>query len=115
MLPRRVGAGVAPRLGKPTRFVIAYQNHRGFFLLGAGIVPILTALATSTLDHVAPDFVAACGTEELKEAEEATVFLRAVEEHEDVSLSGGDRVFLEALEAMLDTPEMRTTEEYPST
>ncbi len=25
---------------------IAYQNHRGFFLLGAGIVPILIAVST---------------------------------------------------------------------
>jgi hypothetical protein len=61
--------------------------------------------------QLAPAFVAACGTEELKQAEEATVFLEAVEEHDDVGLTEVDRAYLKALETWLDVyPEMRTTE-----
>jgi hypothetical protein len=58
--------------------------------------------------HLAPAFVAAYGTAELEELEYAAVFLRAVEEHEDVSLTDADRAYLEALELQLDMyPEMR--------
>jgi small-conductance mechanosensitive channel len=56
--------------------------------------------------------VAAYGTDELKEAEVASVFLEAVEEHENVSLDDAVRAYLKALEAWLDVyPEMRATEE----
>jgi hypothetical protein len=56
--------------------------------------------------------VAAYGTDELKEAEDATLFLQAVEEQDEVSLDDADRAYLRALEAWLDMyPEMRTTEE----
>ena len=75
-----------------------------------------------TPDHIAEDwadwfqlvpaFVAAYGTDELKEAEAASVFLEAVEEHEDVGLDDAVRSYLKALESWLDMyPEMRTTEE----
>jgi hypothetical protein len=61
--------------------------------------------------HLAPAFVAAYGTEELKELEDAAMFLRAVEEHDDVSLTEADVAYLTALETWLDMyPEMRTTE-----
>jgi hypothetical protein len=56
-------------------------------------------------------FVAAYGTEELKQLEDAAMFVRAVEGHDDVSLTKVDRAYLRALEAWLDKyPEMRTTE-----
>ena len=62
--------------------------------------------------QLAPAFVAAYGTDELKEAEAATVFLQAVEEHEHASLNDAVRSCLSALEAWLDVyPEMRTTDE----
>ena len=62
--------------------------------------------------QLVPAFVAAYGSEELQEAEEATVFLQAVEEHDDVALTEGDLAYLKALEAWLDVyPEIRTTEE----
>jgi hypothetical protein len=62
--------------------------------------------------QLVPAFVAAYGTDELKEAEVASVFLEAVEEHENVSLDDAVRAYLKALEAWLDVyPEMRTTEE----
>ncbi len=55
-----------------------------------------------------PAFVAAYGTEELQEPERAAVFLRAVEEHGDVSLTRVDRTYLKTLEAGLGMyPEMR--------
>ncbi len=59
--------------------------------------------------HLVRVFVAAYGTEELRELERAAVFLRALEEHGDVSLTSVDRTYLKALEAFLDAyPEMRT-------
>lgn len=62
--------------------------------------------------HLAPAFVAAYGTEELKELEVAAIFLRAVEEDDDASLTEADLAYLTALEPWLDMyPEMRTTEE----
>jgi hypothetical protein len=62
--------------------------------------------------QLVPAFVAAYGTDELKEAEAASVFLEAVEEHENVSLDDAVRAYLKALEAWLDVyPEMRATEE----
>ena len=40
------------------------------------------------------------------------MFLRAVEEDDDATLTGADRAYLKALESWLDMyPEMRTTEE----
>ena len=73
-------------------------------------------------DHVMEDwpdwyqlahaFVAAYGMAALKEMEDEAVFLDAVEEQEDVSLTEADRVYLKPLETWLDMyPEMRTTEE----
>ena len=62
--------------------------------------------------QLAPAFVAAYGTDELKEIVGAVVFLRAVEEDDDATLTGADRAYLKALESWLDMyPEMRTTEE----
>jgi hypothetical protein len=62
--------------------------------------------------QLVPAFVAAYGTEELQELERVAVFLRAVEEDDDVSLSDADRDYLKALETWLGMyPEMRTTEE----
>jgi hypothetical protein len=57
--------------------------------------------------------VAASGTDEqLKEAEVATVFLEAVEEHSDVRLIEADPTYLKTLESWLDMyPEMRAAEE----
>jgi hypothetical protein len=77
---------------------------------------------TITPDHVVEDwldwfqlvpaFVAAYGSGELQEREEGAVFLRAVEEHDDVALTEADLAYLKALEEWLDVyPEMRTTEE----
>jgi hypothetical protein len=75
-----------------------------------------------TLDHLVEDwpdwfqlvpaFVATYGSGELQELEGAAVFLRAVEDDDDVALTKADRPYLKALEAWLDVyPEMRTTEE----
>jgi len=62
--------------------------------------------------QLVPAFVATYGTEELKQLEDAAMFVRAVEEHDDVSLTKVDRAYLRALEAWLDMyPEMRTTEQ----
>jgi len=59
--------------------------------------------------QLVPAFVATYGTEELKQLEDAAMFVRAVEEHEDVSLTKVDRAYLRALEAWLDKyPELRT-------
>jgi hypothetical protein len=59
--------------------------------------------------QLAPAFVATYGSEELQELEGASEFLRAAEEHDDVSLTEADRAYLHALEARLDMyPEMRT-------
>ena len=61
--------------------------------------------------QLVPAFVAAYGTEELQELERVAVFLRAVEEDDDVSLTDADRDYLKALETWLGMyPEMRTTE-----
>ena len=61
--------------------------------------------------QLVPAFVAAYGTDELKEAEVASVFLETVEEHEHVSLNDAVRSYLKALESWLDVyPEMRTSE-----
>jgi hypothetical protein len=61
--------------------------------------------------QLVPAFVAAYGTEELQELERVAVFLRAVEEDDDVCLSDADRDYLKALETWLGMyPEMRTTE-----
>ena len=80
-------------------------------------------LATSiTADHVvedwpdwfqlAPAFVATYGSRELQELEGGAVFLRAVEEHDDVALTEADLAYLKALEGWFDVyPEMWTTEE----
>ena len=55
--------------------------------------------------------MATYGTEELQELEGASVFLEAIEEQDDVSLTEADRAYLKALEAWLGMyPEMRTTE-----
>jgi len=62
--------------------------------------------------QLVPAFVAAYGSEELKQAEVASEFLEAVEEHEYVSLNGAVRSYLRALESWLDMyPGMRTSEE----
>jgi hypothetical protein len=61
--------------------------------------------------QLVPAFVATYGTEELQELEGASVFLEAIEEQDDVSLTEADRAYLKALEAWLGMyPEMRTTE-----
>jgi hypothetical protein len=61
--------------------------------------------------QLAPAFVATYGTEQLQELEGASVFLEAIEEQDDVSLTDADRAYLKAVEAWLDMyPEMRTTE-----
>jgi len=62
--------------------------------------------------QLAPAFVAAYGTEELKQLEDAATFVRAVEEHDDVSITEADRAYLKVLVAWLDMyPEMRASEE----
>ena len=62
--------------------------------------------------QLVPAFVATYGSDELQELEGAAVFLRAIEEHDDVILIRVDRAYLKALEAWLGMyPEMRTTEE----
>ena len=62
--------------------------------------------------HLAPAFVAAYGTEEVQQLQGGAVFLRAVEEQDDVVLTEADRDYLRALEVQLDMyPEMRPTEE----
>ncbi|MGD0945770.1 MAG: hypothetical protein ABR972_16100 [Acidimicrobiales bacterium] len=62
--------------------------------------------------QLVPAFVATYGSEELQEREGTAVFLRAVEEHDDVALTEADLAYLKALEGWLDMyPEMRTTEE----
>ena len=62
--------------------------------------------------QLVPAFVAAYGSEELQELEGGAVFLRAVEEDDDVALTEGDIAYLKALESWLDVyPEIRTTEE----
>jgi hypothetical protein len=74
-----------------------------------------------TLDHLVEDwpdwfqlvpaFVATYGSGDLQEREEGAVFLRAVEEHDDVALTEADLAYLKALEEWLGMyPEMRTTE-----
>ena len=61
--------------------------------------------------QLAPAFVATYGTEEQQELEGAAVFLEAIEEQDDVSLTEADRACLKALEAWLGMyPEMRITE-----
>ena len=53
-----------------------------------------------------------CIRDRLKELEVAAIFLRAVEEDDDASLTEADLAYLTALEPWLDMyPEMRTTEE----
>ncbi len=60
--------------------------------------------------HLVSAFVAAYGSEELQELEARAVFLRAIEEDENVSLTEADRACLKALEAWLGVyPEMRPT------
>jgi hypothetical protein len=62
--------------------------------------------------HLAPAFVAAYGAEEVERLQDHAVFLRAVEEHDDVALTDADRAYLRALEVRLDMyPDMRPTEE----
>ncbi|MGO9581813.1 MAG: hypothetical protein ACLP36_03300 [Acidimicrobiales bacterium] len=74
-----------------------------------------------TPDHVVEDwpdwfqlvsaFVAAYGSEELQELEGGAVFLRAVEEDDDIALTEADLAYLKALESWLDIyPEMRARE-----
>jgi len=46
--------------------------------------------------------VATYGTEQLQELEGASVFLEAIEEQDDVSLTDADRAYLKAVEAWLD-------------
>ncbi len=61
--------------------------------------------------QLVPAFVAAYGSEELQELEGGAVFLRAVEEDDDIALTEADLAYLKALEAWLDVyPEMRTRE-----
>ena len=52
--------------------------------------------------QLVPAFVAAYGTDELKEAEVASVFLETVEEHEHASINDAVRSYLKAVEAWLD-------------
>jgi hypothetical protein len=60
--------------------------------------------------YLAPAFVAAYGNEELKDLEDAAVFLQAVDD-DDVNLTEADLAYLRALEAWLDMyPEMRIQE-----
>ena len=62
--------------------------------------------------HLATAFVFAYGTVEVEQLQEDAVFLRAVEEHDDVALTDADRAYLRALEVRLDMyPDMRNTEE----
>ena len=51
--------------------------------------------------QLAPAFVAADGTDQLKQAEVASEFLEAVEEHEHVSLNRAVGSYLRALESWL--------------
>ncbi len=61
--------------------------------------------------HLAPAFVATYGSDELREIEGGAVFLGAIEEDEDVSLTEADRAYLKVLEAWLGMyPEMRIAE-----
>jgi hypothetical protein len=62
--------------------------------------------------HLAPAFVLSYGTEEQEEMQNAAMFLTAIEEDDDVTLTEADRKYLTMLESQLDMyPEMRTTEE----
>ncbi len=57
-------------------------------------------------------FVAAYGSDELRELEAGAEFLGAIEELDDVSLTEADRAYLKVLEAWLGMyPEMRNIEE----
>ena len=61
--------------------------------------------------QLVPAFVAAYGSEELRELEGGAEFLGAIEEDEDVNLSEADRAYLKALQAWLGKyPEIRPTE-----
>ena len=65
---------------------------------------------TGRSGSLAPAFVVAYGTDELKEAEVASVFLEAVEAHEQVSLDDAVRSYLKALQRWLDMyPEIGAT------
>ena len=62
--------------------------------------------------QLAPAFVAAYGTEEEEQLQAAAVFLRAIDEHDDVALTDADLAYLRALEVRLDMyPEVQPTEE----
>jgi hypothetical protein len=62
--------------------------------------------------QLVPAFVATYGTEELKQLEDAAMLVRAVEEHDEVSLTKVDRAYLKVLQVWLDKyPEMRTSGE----
>ena len=61
-------------------------------------------------DGVRP-FVLPIARQQGVELEGVTVFLEAIEEQDDVTLTEADRAYLKALETWLDMcPEMRTTE-----
>jgi hypothetical protein len=61
--------------------------------------------------QLVPAFVAAYGSEELRELEGGAEFLGAIEEDQDVNLSEADRAYLKALQAWLGKyPEIRPTE-----
>ncbi|MFZ2057931.1 MAG: hypothetical protein WAV54_11060 [Acidimicrobiales bacterium] len=80
-------------------------------LLDGSITPDHVMEDWSDWFQLVPAFVATYGSEELQELEGASVFLEAIEEQDDVSLTEADRAYLKALEAWLGMyPEMRTTE-----
>jgi hypothetical protein len=77
-------------------------------LLTGSITPAALAEEWPDWFHLAPAFVLAYGTAELKDA---AVFLRAVEEHDVVGLTQADGAYLRALELRLDMyPEIRNVE-----
>ena len=71
-------------------------------LLEGSITPDHVLEDWPDLYELVPAFVATYGTEELQELEIGADFLEAIEEDEDVSLTGADRVYLKAPESWLD-------------
>ncbi len=62
--------------------------------------------------YLAPAFVLAYGTDELRRLQDHAAFLRAVKEHDDVGLDEADRAYLRALELRLAVyPEIRRAAE----
>lgn len=79
-------------------------------LLDGSITPASLRLEWPDWFQLASAFVFAYGNGDLGELEYAAVFLRAVEDEENVSLTDADRAYLEALASQLDMyPEMRST------